>query len=270
MNNFNVGAICDTGNIKKINQDNLLVKIGETHFGEFGLFVIADGMGGLSAGEVASSIIVSNFKKWWEKDLSALINTDNFNLHLIDIGLKKLIQAINQNILDYGTSIKESVGSTLSMLFLYNNSYLIKHIGDSRIYLINKNITKLTKDHSWVAQLVREGKLTWKQAKNHPKRNVLTKCMGVSNDIDLYELKGSIMETDNFLLCSDGFYNYLDEQEILKYIQKCKGSNNHVQEYLSSMLKKIKSKKAHDNISAIAVLQHHQKPNGKRHFLFRQ
>ena len=251
---FNIGAICDVGNVKEINQDNLLIKIGETHFGEFGLFVIADGMGGLAAGEVASSIIISSFKKWWEKDLSLLLNSNNFSLDLIDTQLKELIQIINQTVIDYGVSINESVGSTLSMLFLYNNSYLIKHIGDSRIYIINKKISKLTEDHSWVDEQLREGKLTYKEALNHPKRNVLTKCIGTFSNIEPYESKGSVMENDTFLLCSDGFYNYLDEQEILKYILKCIKNKNDVQECLSNMLKKS-NLKSHDNISAIVISQ---------------
>lgn len=258
---FNVGAICDIGNIKKINQDNLLVKIGETHFGEFGLFVIADGMGGLAAGEVASSVIISTFKNWWENDLSLLLNTNEFNLDLVDNQLKKLIQTVNQTIIDYGTSINQNVGSTLSMLFLYNNTYLIKHIGDSRIYLINKKISRLTEDHSWVAEQLKMGKLTYKEALNHPKKNVLTKCIGVFSDIDLYELKGFMVETDSFLLCSDGFYNYLDEQEILKDILKCINNKNHAQDCLTNLLNKVKSKKAHDNISAIIVSQNKQEPS---------
>lgn len=257
---FNVGAICDIGNVKKINQDNLLVKIGGTHFGEFGLFVIADGMGGLAAGEVASNIIISTFKNWWKKIWhSLLLNNNEFNLDLVDSQLKKLIQIINQMVIDYGISINENVGSTLSMLFLYNNSYLIKHIGDSRIYLINKKISKLTEDHSWVAEQLREGKLTYKETLNHPKRNVLTQCIGVFSDIDLYELRGSVMENDTFLLCSDGFYDYLDEQKILKYILKCINNKDDAQNCLANMLNKIKSKKAHDNISAIVIFQNNQK-----------
>lgn len=255
---FNVGAICDTGNVKKINQDNLLVKIGETHFGEFGLFVIADGMGGLADGEVASGIIISAFKKWWEKDLPLLLNSGNFTLDLVDNQLKKLIQIINETVINYGASINKSVGSTLSMLFLYDRSYLLKHIGDSRIYVINKKISKLTEDHSWVAEQLQEGNISYEEALNHPKRNVLTKCIGAFSDIELYELNGDVAENDTFLLCSDGFYNYLDEQEILKDILKCVKNKNHVQECLSNMLKKIKCKKAHDNISAIIISQNKQ------------
>ncbi|AUG57046.1 MAG TPA: serine/threonine-protein phosphatase [Ruminiclostridium sp.] len=251
---FNVGAICDAGNVKKINQDNLLVKIGETHFGEFGLFVIADGMGGLAAGEVASGIIISTFKKWWEKDLPVLLYSSNFSLDLVDEQLKKIIQIINQTVINYGVSINKNLGSTLSMLFLYDRSYILKHIGDSRIYIINKKTIKLTEDHSWVAEQLKEGNITYKEALNHPKRNVLTRCIGTRN-IELYESKGYVTENDVFLLCSDGFYNYLDEQEILKDILKCTKNKNNVQECLSNMLKKIKSKKAHDNISAIIISQ---------------
>jgi len=157
-------------------------------------------------------------------------------------------------VINYGVSINKNLGSTLSMLFLYDRSYILKHIGDSRIYIINKKTIKLTEDHSWVAEQLKEGNITYKEALNHPKRNVLTRCIGTRN-IELYESKGYVTENDVFLLCSDGFYNYLDEQEILKDILKCTKNKNNVQECLSNMLKKIKSKKAHDNISAIIISQ---------------
>ncbi|MFZ5988213.1 MAG: PP2C family protein-serine/threonine phosphatase [Bacillota bacterium] len=253
---FSIGALTDVGNVKKINQDNILVRIGDGSLGEFGLFVVADGMGGLAAGETASRMIVNGFSSWWDNKLSSMLNTDeNLNIGIVNKELDTLIRAINSDIIDFGLSINDKVGSTLSMLFIYGSTYLIKHIGDSRVYLINSSMTKLTEDHSWVALQVREGKMTPEEARNHPKRNILTRCIGVTHDIEIFETGGEIRPEDSFVLCSDGFYNYLDENEIHEGIISGKEDDDNVQEYLVHLLEKVKLRGAHDNVSVIAVCQ---------------
>jgi len=253
---FVIGAMTDKGNLKTSNQDNILVKVGEGREGEFALFLVADGMGGLAAGEIASRIIADDFSFWWSNNLSDLIHKDeNLNMGLLDFELNNLVKSINGNIIDFGRSINEKAGSTLSMLFVYKNYYVIKHIGDSRIYLINNTVTRLTEDHSWVAQQVKEGRLTEAEAKVHPKRNVLTRCLGVVENIQLYEKHGEVEPEDSFLICSDGFYNYVDEGEILESVSNCKKEDGDVQECLAKLLEEIKLRGAHDNVSAVLVNQ---------------
>lgn len=253
---FVIGAMTDKGNIKASNQDSILVKVGEDSEGEFGLFLVADGMGGLAAGEEASRIIADNFDFWWRNNLADLLQKDeNLNMVLLDIELNNLVKSINRNIIDFGKSIHEKAGSTLSMLFIYKNSYIIKHIGDSRIYLINSKVTKLTEDHSWVAQQVMEGRITEAEAKTHPGRNVLTRCLGVHENIQLFAKHGEVNPDDCFLICSDGFYNYIDEDEILNSVSDCKKEDGDVHECLARLLEEIKLRGAHDNISAVLVNQ---------------
>ena len=254
---FCIGALTDVGNVKKVNQDGILVKVGGGTQGEFGLFVVADGMGGLAAGERASNIIVEGLDYWWKNNLSLILcKNENVELSVIDQELNSVIKEINKRIIDFGFSINEKVGSTLSVLFIYGNTYIIKHIGDSRIYLLNDSVRKLTEDHSWVAQQVQEGKISPEEAKSHPKRNVLTRCAGVIADIKIFELSGEIRPSDDFLLCSDGFYNFLDEEEIFNSISGCKKQDKDIQESLIELLEKVKSRGAHDNVSAIVICQY--------------
>lgn len=254
---FAIGALTDIGNVKKTNQDNILVKVGDGKSGEFGFFLVADGMGGLTAGDVASWIIVNEFSSWWEHGLTDILHRGkNVDLDLISSELDRLIRDINQKVIYFGLSINARVGSTLTMLFIYQDKYLIKHIGDSRIYRINSSIAKLTEDHSWVAQQVREGKMKEEEAKNHPKRNILTRCIGVIEDIEIFQTCGDIAPDDGFLVCSDGFYNYLSDDEIYNSVCTCKKEDADIQQSLGSLLERVKLRGARDNVSAIAVFQH--------------
>ncbi|GAE90723.1 PP2C family protein-serine/threonine phosphatase [Acetivibrio straminisolvens] len=254
---FAIGALSDIGNVKKTNEDNILVKVGDEKNGEFGLFLVADGMGGLAAGEVASRIIVNEFSLWWEQQLPNIFQREkNEVLSVISYELDGLIRDINQKIIRFGLSINAKVGSTLTMLFIYQDKYLIKHVGDSRIYRINSCITKLTEDHSWVAQQVREGKMREEEAKYHPKRNILTKCLGVMENLEIFNACGNIASDDGFLVCSDGFHNYLDDDEIYNSLSSCKKEDADVQKTLGSLLEKVKLRGAADNISAVAICQH--------------
>ncbi|ADU74750.1 serine/threonine protein phosphatase PrpC [Acetivibrio thermocellus AD2] len=260
---FAIGALTDIGNVKKTNEDNILVKVGDEKNGEFGLFLVADGMGGLAAGEVASGIIVNEFNLWWERQLPGILNQEGNTvldtdtvLNAISWELDRLIQDINKKIIRFGLSINAKVGSTLTLLFIYQNKYLIKHVGDSRIYRINSSITKLTEDHSWVAQQVKEGKIKEEEAKYHPKRNILTRCLGVMENLEIFEACGDISDDDGFLVCSDGFHNYLDEHEIYCSLSSCKKEDADVQKTLRELLEIVKLRGAADNISAVAVCQH--------------
>lgn len=253
-----IGALCDIGKVKKSNQDSILIKIGSESNNEFGLFVVADGLGGLAHGEQASLIAVEEFRRWWEEELSTLLyNNIDTGIETIDRQVDLLILKINEKILEYSGKINARVGTTLSMLFIFKDRYIIKHIGDSRIYIMNGcYIKQMTEDHSWVAQQVREGKLSSEAAKVHPKRHILEKCLGVSADISIFEYSDYVHQDDLFLLCSDGFYNHLKEDEIMEAIQEYLAKDDgEIQDVVKSLLDKIMDRGARDNISLIIVQQ---------------
>lgn len=240
----------ERGRVKKNNQDHILVKIGAWKGDEFGIFVVADGMGGLSAGEFASAVTIQFLSKWWEEKLPHLLMMNNKSTTEIIESLLSMVKTINQYILEQGKTSNEKMGTTLSLLFLYKNNYHIIHVGDSRIYrIINSRIEQLTKDHSYVGDLVAKGEITHSDAKLHPKRNLLTQCIGVYNEIKLFEDKGEMDQGTGFIICSDGFYNLLEDDEIVTAF-KCSWN---VEKTLKTLTKRVYERGANDNLSAIIV-----------------
>lgn len=254
---FSVGTLSDIGYVRKTNQDRILVKIGEEELGEFGVFVVADGMGGLKAGDIASEIVVKEFKYWWDNELALIIKKKKIDLDIISVELNKLIFYINEKIIKFGRTIDDRAGTTLSMLLIYRNQYIIKHVGDSRIYKINNDITMLTKDDSWVAEQVRLGIMSVEEAENHPRKNVLIRCVGIKNKLKIFGLKGEVFNDDIFLLCSDGFYNLLTKDEIFMSIKQYKAKN--IQRVLEKLMDIVRSRGALDNASAILIYQNNEK-----------
>lgn len=257
---FSIGAMSDIGCVKSINQDNILVKIGEDDFGEFGLFVIADGMGGLSFGEVASSIVIFELKLWWDTVLIHFLKNNKFNLMDISLSLDKEIEKINNKVVLYGIKHGKKLGSTLSLLFIYKDHYIIKHIGDSRIYLIKDKLYLLTEDHSWVAEQLSKGTMSLKEAETHKNRNALTRCIGIDGRISIYEKIDSFAKDESFLLCSDGLYKPLGEDFIYSFINQSKNEKEwDLQDIAIGLLEQVKKAGAVDNVSLIQVMPQYEK-----------
>lgn len=199
----------DIGKRKVNNQDKLLIRIGEAEgIGEFGLFVVADGMGGMAEGEKASEIAVEALKHWWEQlDFKNICHPDQTS---IGNDLGKQFRHINSNIRHYGQELGIKLGTTLSALFIVRDTYVLCHIGDSRVYRLksrDKQLIQLTIDHTVVAEQVRFGKITSEEALYHPNRNILTQCLGIRQEISPFLSWGKVEKGDIFLLCSDGLYN---------------------------------------------------------------
>lgn len=248
-----VGAVSDKGNIKPTNQDNFLVKIYEDNDKDIGLFVMCDGMGGLSFGEVASSISVKYFKEWFDKNYEKVINEKDEDK--LTSFMAKIVEDVNKKIKDYGEEESAKVGTTVSALLLCNSKYYIAHVGDSRIYKINKGIKQLTEDHTLVAMNVKNKTMTKEEAKNSSKKNILTQCVGVKENIEVYKDVGKTCKNDIFVLCCDGFYNKFEEKELFNEIKKIKNSidNDVLQEAAQRFVDKVKKRGERDNISVIIV-----------------
>ncbi|URZ04992.1 PP2C family protein-serine/threonine phosphatase [Clostridium felsineum] len=254
MNKFILmaGALSDKGNFKETNEDNILVKIGEDKNGDFGMFVVCDGLGGLSSGEVASNMAVMRLKIWWEEDLKNLIKQKKEN-QIIYI-LSDVLREINQSIIQYGINKGKRLGTTVSLIFMYKSMYYILHIGDSRIYSIKNKTVQLTEDHSYVAYKVRNNMMTPEEAKVSPEKHVLLQCLGVKEEIDIFTTYGELNNNQIFMICSDGLYNELKEEDINKYIKSNMEFDNDALQYSSGKLVNIvKSRGESDNISVILV-----------------
>ncbi|NLF80761.1 MAG: Stp1/IreP family PP2C-type Ser/Thr phosphatase [Clostridia bacterium] len=171
-----------------------------------GVFIVADGIGGKEAGEVASATAVRIVaeKSWSDKESDPAVT------------LREAFYEANDFLYHKGKKPNlEGMGTTLTAAAIRGDHITIVHVGDSRAYLINDNgIRKLTQDHSLVAQLLREGQITEEEARNHPHRNILLRSIGQEPLVELDTVETDWQKGDYLLLCTDGLYNMVDEKEM--------------------------------------------------------
>jgi protein phosphatase len=233
---INSFGISDIGTVKQVNQDSFVYKIVEVGEAYAGLFAVADGVGGLEEGEVSSAIAISNLNKWWDYDFRNFYNdTDRLIPSLIECFTKG-----SKEIMDYARVKNIRTATTLSVLFIHKNSYYVVHIGDSRIYKITRKIERLTMDHCCLIDKTINGKLY--------KQSVLTECLGNKAEINYYCTSGEIKKGDIFMVCSDGIYKTIGENEILKMVRKQKSD---LGQACQVIINEAKSRGETDNISLI-------------------
>lgn len=234
-------ARTDVGMIRSGNEDNYAV-IAK---GDHGLFVVADGMGGHAAGEVASEMAVQTI----ERELSAVID-------LGDRGagerVSDALKLANRNIHDRTiTEVdKQGMGTTASVLIVSGNRYMIGQVGDSRVYLLRDGaLQQLTKDHSYVQEQVDAGFLTPEQARYHPYSNVITRCVGASSDVqpDIYQ--GEVRLGDLFLVASDGLTGMVDDRRLQMLLM----SRAEPDRKVHALISEANGRGGLDNITAIVV-----------------
>lgn len=211
------------------------------------LYLVADGMGGHKAGELASSmamdIIVENFMGT-RKDLS----TETFILKF----MKKSIEEANTKI--YLKSMEsekfKGMGTTITLAYIFDNKIYLGHVGDSRAYLIRDNeINQITEDHSYVNQLLKTGSITKEEAKLHPKRNMITRAVGSSSIIEIDLMVKKYNKNDILILCSDGLTNMVTDFQILEaFVDK-----NHIQKSCEELVRMANDNGGVDNITIIAI-----------------
>jgi protein phosphatase len=197
-------SIYETGYVRKNNEDGYLI------LPEACLFAVADGMGGHNAGEVASGLAIEKLKT----KASRLKDIDTND---IQGWMLRSMEEANKEIFAASLCAEEMVGmgTTLTALIIRGNKAVIGHVGDSRIYLWrDSNLSLLSEDHSMVNELVRLGQLSEEKAKHHPHKNVLSRALGVerSTTIDCFQLE--VQQGDVFLLCTDGFSNVIEDEEM--------------------------------------------------------
>lgn len=244
-----LGFVSDPGNRRPENQDSLIVRRGQIDHREFLLLAVADGMGGMSQGDRASYTAALLLDQWWDAELPLLLTRQPFSWEALSASLSVVIDHINWTIRAESAEGSRS-GTTLSLLFFLDGRYLLKHVGDSRIYLLRKKeVLQLTKDQTWCQQEIDQGRLTPEEALTHRMRHVLISALGVRDDYMCQDALDQAQDGDWFLLCSDGFYNELTVSPL--WFPSRKSSSP--QEILDGLLRKIKAGPADDNISAIAL-----------------
>lgn len=249
MFNIETSSHTDIGDVKQTNQDCIFSKSDVIGNHSVGLFIVADGCGGLAYGEEISNLVVTHFSRVWNHELKALLQHHIIKAHDVDELLEKAIRDINAGALAFSHQVDSKVGSTVSLLLTIDNRFYIKNVGDSRIYLLrDKNIIQLTEDQSLVADMIRNGEITKEEAKNFKKKNVLTMCIGVFDIIRTYSKSGKIKSGDKFLLCCDGVHNHVSHEKMIEIVKNKKSPFEGKAEEIRNA---IEPGKANDNVSTV-------------------
>ena len=228
--------------MRENNEDSLIVE----QFDDYCLYAVADGMGGHKAGEVASSIAIEEIKNLF---VSNVENKDFQPPSFIIESVKKSNERIRER--SFNSEECCGMGTTVTMAVLdkLNNIIYIGNIGDSRAYLLRNNeIKQITTDHTYVNELIKDGKITEEEAKTHPKRNVITRALGSEDYVhaDIFELE--LYGNDILLLCTDGLTTHVSDDRMLEIIKEFGTS-----ESVRKLIKQANDNGGTDNITIIIV-----------------
>jgi PPM family protein phosphatase len=226
-------GLSDVGLIRTNNEDSFLIATPTSDFAnqnpaelndiipENGtMFIVADGMGGAQAGEVASRMAVDTVAR---KFINALDKKESLDQQALISALTTTIQEANQLIFLEGQKNSEfnGMGTTLTAATVFGTTIFFAQLGDSRAYLARKGvISQMTRDQSLVAQMVASGSLTPEEAKSHPQRNVILQALGIQSQVDVAITLAELRRGDQIVLCSDGLSGKVDAEEIREFLEK--------------------------------------------------
>lgn len=242
MNTLRSYSVTDKGKTREVNQDYIFNS--DEPIGLLpNLYIVADGMGGYNAGDYASRCCVEELvAEVQKKEQPTVIST-----------LTAALRAANEKIARQAAENSElsGMGTTLVAATVFPDKVYVMNVGDSRLYLMGRELKQITVDHSYVEEMVRKGELQRKDARIHPKKNVITRAVGVERvvEADFYEV---IPETDTqfALLCSDGLTNMVEDEEIRHILSKYAKEPERAIHALAARANECGGK---DNISAILI-----------------
>lgn len=245
----------DAGNIKQINQDSLSVQVVNSPKGKIAFAVVCDGMGGLEQGELASKETVIAFNEWFRSSFVKMVAGNVVSEERIFEEWTRQIESIHHKLGEYAFAKGIMLGTTLTVLLIYQNRYYVCHIGDSRIYLLGQAVQMLTVDHTLVAQEVRMGRLTKEQANVDPRRSILLQCLGACEIIEPQMDSGFIQENVTFILCSDGFVHKVKEVEMNQNFRpELFDNKEQLADVCEKMVKLAMERGERDNITVIGIV----------------
>ncbi|PJF28402.1 MAG: hypothetical protein CUN53_00450 [Phototrophicales bacterium] len=214
---------------------------------DFGLFIVADGMGGHHDGEKASALVTRTVSSYVIKHIFLpMISGDNANQSAIS---EMLIKAVEKANADLNSKVPDG-GTTLSSCVVIAGMAHIAHVGDSRIYLIHRDhIEQLTRDHSLVQRLIELDQLTPEEAKEHPQHNVLYRALGQNDAVEVDTLTRRLPPSSRLLICSDGLWNLVRDQETLDIVRQ----SNSPAEACSRLIRLAIQRGGQDNITVVLL-----------------
>ncbi len=234
-------SITDVGKKRQLNQD--YVYTSEMPVGKLpNLFIVADGMGGHKAGDYASRCTVETIVEAVSKS----------ELESYEDIIREAIEKANAAVFEQSISKEEynGMGSTVVVATCINEeTLLVANVGDSRLYCIGKKMEQITLDHSYVEEMVRQGKISPADAKNHPDKNIITRAIGVDSTVEIDFFHAMLAEEDIILMCSDGLTNMLDDKEIRTVLESRKDIVSKAEELVNA----ANRNGGKDNIAVVLV-----------------
>lgn len=238
-------GITDIGKARSINQDSYAVEVLED--AETGILLVCDGMGGVKGGEIASSIAVRTIMDSLRVKLKPKMSRQN-----IKNALEEAIKRANSNIVSRALEEHEllGMGTTCVCAIVCDNNITLANVGDSRAYVIeNEKLRQVTEDHSLVNDMVKAGEISPQEALMHPKKNIITRALGVDEDIDIDYFNVDVKDDMYVILCSDGLTNEVSDIEICYEVV-----NSITEKDACEALKDIANKRGgHDNITIVVA-----------------
>ncbi|MFH1809028.1 MAG: Stp1/IreP family PP2C-type Ser/Thr phosphatase [Pseudomonadota bacterium] len=243
-------GLTDVGRKRDHNEDSVLLDA------ELGLFVVADGMGGHAAGEVASShavqairsVIVAKQDVFEDFTAADSHETRERLITTVEGALQRACAEIfSLATKDQG---KAGMGTTLTMMLVVGDKALMAHVGDSRLYLVRHGqLHQLSEDHSYCSEMIKRGKMTREEARQSPYSNVITRAVGIQASVQVDTLLFDIIPNDTFLLCSDGLHGYMDDpNELVEILTEGTGDKAP-----SKLIDLANGRGGRDNITALVV-----------------
>ncbi|NLZ93775.1 MAG: Stp1/IreP family PP2C-type Ser/Thr phosphatase [Firmicutes bacterium] len=240
-------GISHRGKVRPNNEDSYLID-GDDNLA---VFAVADGMGGHAAGEVASSLALTAVQNYLAKQKTVLLSAAAASQDLSPL-LQAMLANANETVLHASRQQAEyaGMGTTLTLLISLAGQRWLAHIGDSRAYLLrNGQLIHITEDHTLVSQLVKTGQIREEERDGHPQRNVLTRALGTDDVADFDLIPLNFEQDDLLLLCSDGLYGMLSNEEIKSIIEQKKEPAVILQELVAA----ANDKGGIDNITVVLV-----------------
>ena len=231
-------SMIDVGRKREVNQDYIFVS-NEPLGNLPNLLIVADGMGGHRAGDFASRYAVETLKE----DLA------NSTEDGPEAMIRKAIQSANQKLIEAARQDArlEGMGTTLVVATVIEHTLYFANVGDSRLYLLHDTIKQLSKDHSFVQEMVRLGGIDAEEAKHHPDKNIITRAVGAREKVEVDFFEYRLKKGDMILMCTDGLSNMIEDEEMLVIVK----SSRDIVEAVERLVERANDNGGNDNIGVI-------------------
>ena len=241
-------GLTDIGQVRSQNQDALFISMEPVGLLP-NLFIVADGMGGHKAGDVASNEAVARFCMHIRE--AGIPDADGAVPSFAEV-MQAAAEVVNfdLHVLAQGEPSYEGMGTTFTAGVVVDGRVDMIHVGDSRAYAVSpEQITQLTSDHTYTEELLRVGRITPEEARNHPKRHHLTRVFGFDAEVEMDSVTHPLAGVDTLLLCTDGLTNMLDDPTLMEIINR----EGYVEDRVKALIDEANKRGGTDNISAVLI-----------------